>query len=259
MNVENLKSIRKWYLGVVIFHVIMMQIAYLILVSTFDFPEVLRRPPEDMLSLYMQNLSINVFAYYLFTLTGFSFIGVVFLLHHSFLKRGPVLSIASVFGVLTGFFQSFGFGRWAFLVPGIAEKYPNASDQGRETLLMILEAFHLYAGVLIGENLAFVCQGIWTILVSILILKMIELPKFLGWIGILSGLSVGGYSLEQFGGSFAFLGILNVSFQVTWLFWMIALGYFLLKIKEGERLVVSWRECLVLGCLYGGILANAYL
>ncbi len=259
MNIENLKTIHKWYFGVVIIHVIMMQIAYLILVANFDFPEVLRRPPGDMLSLYMQNLSSNVFAYYLFTLTGFSFIGVVILLHHSFFKRGTILSIASVFGVLTGVFQSFGFGRWAFLVPVIAKRYPDASDQVKETLLMILEAFHMYAGVLIGENLAFVCQGIWTILVSIAILKMIELPKFLGWMGVLVGIAVGGYSFEQFGGVFAFLGILNVSFQVTWLFWMMTLGYYFLKTKEGEQMVISWREYLVLGCLYGGMLMNSYL
>ncbi|MBF0290164.1 MAG: DUF4386 domain-containing protein, partial [SAR324 cluster bacterium] len=236
-----------------------MQVAYLILVTTFDFPEVLRRPPGEMLALYMQNLSTNVFAYYLFTLTGFSFIGVVILLHHSFLKRGTVFSIATVFGILTGFFQSFGFGRWVFLVPVIAERYPNATDQGKETLLMILEAFHLYAGVFVGENLAFVCQGIWTILVSIIILKMVELPKVLGWLGIVAGVSVGGYSLEQFGGGFAVLGELNVLFQVTWLFWMMALGYYLIKFKEGERRGLSWREYLVFGGLYGGFLMNAYL
>ncbi len=259
MNVKNVKTVRKWYFGVVIIHVIMMQIAYLVLVANFDFPEVLRRPPGEMLSLYMENLSINVFAYYLFTLTGFSFIGVVILLHHSFLKGGTILSIASVFGVLTGFFQSFGFGRWAFLVPAIAEKYPTASIQGKETLLMILEAFHMYAGVLIGENLAFVCQGIWTILVSIVILKTIELPRFLGWMGILVGIAVGGYSLEQFGGVFAILGMLNVSFQVTWLFWIMALGFYLFKIKEGENKILSLKEYVVLGGLYGGMLINSYL
>ncbi len=259
MYSEKMKTIRMWNLGVVIIHVIMMQAAYLILVANFDFPEVLRRPPGDMLSLYMQNLSINIFAYYLFTLTGFSFIGVVLLMHHSFFKRGTLFSIAAVFGVLTGMFQSFGFGRWAFLVPTIAEQYPNASAQGQETLLMILEAFHMYAGVLIGENLAFVCQGIWTILISIMIFKTIELPKFLGWLGMFVGIAVGSYSLEQFGGVFASLGILNVSFQVTWLFWMIILAYYLLKSKEGEQMTLSLKEYAVLGALYGGLLINSYL
>ncbi len=133
MKEQNLKKSRKWYLGMVLLHVTIMHVAYFMLSATSDFPEVLRRPPEALLSI------------------------------------GPI------FGVLTGIFQSLGFGRWAFLVPVIARRYSEASEQGQQSLLIVLEAFHSYAGVFIGENLAFICQGIWTFLVSIAIINSLSL------------------------------------------------------------------------------------
>ncbi len=258
MKTIDIKKIRKAYLGFTLFHVVIMHIAYFILSATFDFPEVLRRHPGDMLNLYTQNLSINILAYYLFTLSGLTFVGLVLILHYCFLERGPELTAASVFGVLTGVFQSFGFGRWAFLVPVIAARYREASEQGQQTLLMILEAFHAYAGVLVGENLAFVCQGIWTILISVSVIKRTALPRVLGQVGVVIGIFVGSYSLEQFGGVFAVLGILNVAFQIAWLLWLVTIGVYLIKTRDDTVGTIGWKGRVLLCCIYFVMLIISY-
>ncbi len=60
----------KTLLFITLLHVVVMHVAYFLLAANFDFPEVLRRTPAEMLGLYMQNQSIVQPAYYLFTLTG---------------------------------------------------------------------------------------------------------------------------------------------------------------------------------------------
>ena len=64
----------------VIIHIVMMLTAGVILIYTFDFPDILRENMETTLGLFHKNKTFTVPAYYLFTLTGISFMTIVLLL-----------------------------------------------------------------------------------------------------------------------------------------------------------------------------------
>ena len=67
--------------GLIMLHVIMMLTAGLILIFKFDFPDILRESMETTLELFYRNRQYTVPAYYLFTLTGISFMIIVLLLY----------------------------------------------------------------------------------------------------------------------------------------------------------------------------------
>ncbi|MCB1173147.1 MAG: DUF4386 domain-containing protein [Leptospiraceae bacterium] len=235
---------RTIFLLMTVIHVSLMHAAYFILVETFSFPEILRVPAEDMLAAFQAHAELNRGAYYLFTLSGFSFILVHIFLYHSFGRHSSIAAAGRTLAVIAGLLQSLGFGRWVFLVPWIADvtlTHPEQSD----TAVLILEAFHLYAGVLAGENLAFLAHGIAGILFCVHMLRDHSVPRFFAVSGIPVHAGIGLYSLEQFGGSFAALGPLNVVFQVFWLLWLLSTAVYLYR--GGRQLALiqpgKWGYC----------------
>lgn len=236
---------RKLFLIFTIFHIILMHIAYFILAETFQFPEILRKPAEIMLSAFMAKGSINLFSYYLFTLSGFTFIILHLFLYSSLENKSSLIEVGRTFAIIAGLLQALGFGRWVFLVPWIAETISNGSINN-ETSLLILEAFHRYVGLLVGENLAFLAHGISGIFFSIHLLREPSAPKFFGIIGIPIHFLIGMYSLEQFGGVFSGLGTWNVVFQVLWLEWLFFTALYLLLSKENQPKIIKTRDFIVM-------------
>ena len=225
---ESTRSAIALFLVTSIVHILLMHVAYFILVDTFQFPEILRAPTVDMLAAYIRELQVNRFAYYIFTLTGFTFVLMHVFLYASFERRGPLAEAGRTFAVLAGLLQALGFGRWVFLVPWIAEvSAGGGADQ--QSALLLLEAFHRYAGILAGENLAFVAHGIAGLAFSIHMLRERRVAPFLAWSGMPVHVLIGLYSLEQFGGSLAALGPLNVVFQVLWLVWLLFTAIYLYR------------------------------
>ncbi len=206
-----------------IVHVLLLFTAFSALAPAFGFPEVLRLPPEEILARFRERQALIVPVYYLFTCTGISFAGFAVLLHMTFKNESPALSAACcAAGVLTGFCQALGFIRWCFVVPALAETAldPAASPARREAAIVVFDAIHNYAGVAVGENLAFVLHGAWTAGIGLLLLRDRRFDRRLGPLGISIGAAIGLYSLEQFGGPFAFLGPLNVIMHDFWAVWL---------------------------------------
>ncbi|MCB1326648.1 MAG: DUF4386 family protein [Spirochaetales bacterium] len=217
-------------------HIVLMHVAYFILVDTFQFPEILRAPTVDMLAAYTRQLDINRFAYYVFTLTGFTFILMHLFLYSGFENRGPLAEVGRTFAVLAGLLQALGFGRWVFLVPWIADVV-QTNDPEQQSALLLLEAFHRYAGILAGENLAFVAHGIAGAAFSVHMLGEKRIAPVFAYLGIPIHALIGLYSLEQFGGSLAILGPANVVFQVLWLAWLLFTAIYLYRSRGNNTAI----------------------
>ncbi|MEQ8352916.1 MAG: DUF4386 family protein [Leptospiraceae bacterium] len=211
------REARTGFLIVVIVHLMLMHIAYFILTETFQFPEILRKPPNEMLNKFAATGELNRFAYYLFTLSGLTFALAYLFMGQSLYRKGYLATTGAFFAVLAGLMQALGFGRWVFLVPWIAD----LPVEKQQEALLILEAFHRYAGLLVGENLAFLAHGIGGAFMSVQILKNKSIPQFFGWVGLPIHTLIGIYSLEQFGGVFSGLGPFNIMIQILWLSWLL--------------------------------------
>jgi len=203
--------------AVLITHSVALVGAFFALAATFEFPGVLREPPLRILELFRANQDLVQSTYYVFTLTGVTFIVMAFCVHEATREKcGSWGRFALLAGVLAGITQAFGFIRWVWLVPSVASiaTDPSASAASQDAALVVFESFHQFAGVSVGENLSFLFQGLWTLALGVALLRHSD--RRLGLLGILSGASFVLYTAEQFGGPMAWLGDLNVLFHVAW-------------------------------------------
>jgi len=193
--------------------IVMSLAAYLGLVTVFGFPDVLRLPPLEILAAFRAEQTAVIIFYYLFAIAHLIFVAGVLALHRVLrVTDGPCLTIATAGGVLYGIAQAVGFLRWPILVPLFAEKAadPELTVGQADTLLLVLEAFHRYAGMAIGENLSFWGLAAWLIGCGVILMR----PPFYwpraGWLWVFAGLMVAIYTFEQLGGPFAILSPLLI-------------------------------------------------
>jgi Domain of unknown function (DUF4386) len=183
---------------------IMLNVANSILATNFDFPDILRQPPKNALTLYQKNQALIRPAYYIFALTGVLMIPISLLLHRILSNKNPMLlTVATTFGIITGIVQVLGFIRWVFLAPFLVSTYfdPNSSQATKDAVLVMQEAFNRYAGVAVGEHLGWLFTGIWLVLLGIFIAQNHAniLKPWMGYAIVSLGLMILVSSAEQFG------------------------------------------------------------
>jgi len=243
--------------GLIVTHFIAMNIAYWALSYYFDFPEILRRSPDEILALYRSNEMVVRTAYYLFTLTGLSLLAIAFYIFECSRQHSSLGRLAMIFGCIAGLFTSIGFVRWTFVIPEIARLYAAAALD--DPLLPALEAdlrlIHGFAGIAIGENLAFVLQGLWLLLLGFDLCANQQADKGLSLPCVGLGLLVLVYSLEQFGGVFSGLAQLNVYIQASWLVWMLMLARAMTKADRTATLRLDKTEYVVAAISLIGLLS----
>ena len=141
--------------------------------------------------------------------------------------------LAVVFGVLFGLTSSLGFVRWPFLMQHLGQMVATASPEQLDTIRIIYDSFHIYAGISVGENFAFWFEFLWMLLFSTSLLGKKEIfPKYMARIGQILGIGMLVYSMEQFGGIFSFLGPLNMIVHTAQLGWLLALAFCLFNVNS---------------------------
>ncbi len=205
-------------------HAALMLIAYFGLVAVFDFPDILRRPPAQILEKFQSGRPWVPGFYAAFTWSQIAFVCVVLALRERFGERPcSLLRAATHLGVLAGLTQAIGFARWPFVIGGLADGYAAHP----ETTLAILDAVHRTVGVAIGEHLFFCFEALWAIALGAHLLRRPE-PTHVSppaaALLVAIGAAIAVYSLEQFGGPFAALGPVNVLAHGALLFWLIGLA-----------------------------------
>ena len=123
---------------------------FFLLGRRFDYPDILRRPTEEILSRFQAGGVTLKLLWYGLMLTAALLAPLAVLLGQVLARDGlNVLPVATTIGVLAAVVQFLGLARWPFLVPGLARAYADpASSQGtREATRVAFEAFHRYLGV----------------------------------------------------------------------------------------------------------------
>jgi hypothetical protein len=195
----------------------------------FEYPDILRRPTEEILERFRQGGSSLIQLWWAFMLSGLLMISAVVLLSQT-LGFGGVLPVATTIGVLAGLVQMLGLLRWVYLVPSLARAHadPQATRAQREATAAIFRAFHQYLGIGVGEHLGYLLTGLWSILVGTNIVLGGPMPAWLGWSGITigAGLIVG--SAEFLGPNekkgWRLAGSAIPVLYIAWSLWLLALG-----------------------------------
>ena len=208
---------------------------FFLLGRRFDYPDILRRPTEEILSRFQAGGVGLKLLWYGFMLTAILLAPLAVLLGQVLARDGlAIVPVATTIGVLAAVVQFLGLARWPFLVPELARAYadPASSQATREATAAAFDSFHRYLGIGIGECLGYLLTGSWTLLVGIAMLQSSAFEAWLAWPGIIIGLFLILGSLE-FVGRFEEQGwklagtIVPITY-IAWSLWLILSGLVLL-------------------------------
>jgi Domain of unknown function (DUF4386) len=208
---------------------------FFLLGRRFDYPDILRRPTEEILSRFQAGGVTLKLLWYGLMLTAVLLAPLVVLLGQILARDGlEVVPVATTIGVLAAVVQFLGLARWPFLVPELARANadPASSQETREATRVAFEAFHRYLGVGIGECLGYLFTGAWTMLVGLAMLQSSTFEAWLAWPGIIIGLFLILGSLEFVGPfeqeGWKLAGVIVPIAYIAWSLWLILAGLVLL-------------------------------
>jgi hypothetical protein len=210
--------------------------AFFELGRVFDYPNILRKEPDEILRRFAAGGSGLLWRWHALLVSALAMLPLVALLA-VILGASPALTALSiVVGTAAALVQMLGLVRWPFAVPELARRYVAAAgpdaEATRRTIELVFATLHRFLGVGVGEHLGYLLTGLWTLLVAASILSTTVLP---GWLGV-AGLPIG---LALLVGVFEFVGpnekdgwplagtIVPIAY-VSWSLWLVALGVFVL-------------------------------
>lgn len=129
-------------------------VPYGILAGAFGYPDILRRPPGEILEAFAVGGDALVATWYAFGLAAALFVplAVAIALDAGRLARTPVAALtAAAAGALAGAMQAIGLFRWVFVVPGLAAAHADPATRAAAEGAFAL--IHAFAGVAVGEHL----------------------------------------------------------------------------------------------------------
>jgi hypothetical protein len=207
-------------------------LAFLALGRAFDYPNILRREPDEILRRFAAGGSGLILRWEALLLSALAMLPLVALLGISLGAPAPLTVAGVAVGSAAALVQALGLVRWPFAVPELARRYvaadgPDAAAT-RGAIVVAFATLHRLLGVGVGEHLGYLLTGSWTLLVAASILSTAVLPGWLGLVGIAIGVAllVGALEFvgpnEEFGWPLA--GTIVPIAYIAWSAWLIVLG-----------------------------------
>ena len=216
---------------------IAFNLAFFELGRSFDYPNILRKEPDEILRRFVTGGSGLILRWEALLLSALAMLPLSALLA-VVLAAPPALTVPSVVvGATAAIVQGLGLVRWPFAVPELARRYVAApagaaGDATRDTVATMFATLHRLLGVGIGEHLGYLMTGLWSLLVAASILSTAVLPAWLGVIGLPIGVALLIGTLEFVGSNerdgWALAGTIVPIAYIAWSVWLIALGVLLL-------------------------------
>jgi hypothetical protein len=215
---------------------IAFNLAFFELGRAFDYPNILRKEPDEILRRFAAGGSGLILRWEALLLSALAMLPLAVLLGAA-LAASPALTAASiVVGSAAALVQALGLVRWPFAVPELARRYVAAEGpegaSTRQSVEVTFATLHRLLGVGIGEHLGYLLTGLWTLLVAASVLSTAVVPGWLGLLGIAVGVAVLVGTLEFVGPNEArgwpLVGNIVPIAYIAWSVWLVALGIALL-------------------------------
>ncbi len=204
---------------------------FTMLARRFDYPDILRRPTDEILSRFREGGSSLILMWWALMASGGLLVASAVLVSIIVFGGSPAIStVALVVGVLAGLVQVIGLLRWVYLVPSLARTYFDtaSTDATRAATAVTFRAFHQFLGVGVGEHLGHLLTGAWTILVGIAVVRSGAVETWLGWAALPIGAGLIFASAEFLGPNeergWVLVGKSVPVLYVAWSVWLLAFG-----------------------------------
>ena len=207
-------------------------LAFIELGRAFDYPNILREPPDTILRRFDAGGAGLVLRWHALMVCALAMLPLSALLAVA-LGAGPALTVLAIvaFG-LSKLVQTLGLIRWPYAVPELARRYVAADGPDAEATRRMIEtvfaALHRLLGVGIGEHLGYLLTGLWTLLVAASIVSTGTVPVWIGFVGLPIGLALLVGSLEFVGPNerdgWHLAGVIVPIAYIAWSIWLVAIG-----------------------------------
>lgn len=211
---------------------IAFNVAFFELGRVFDYPNILRKEPEEILRRFAAGGPGLILRWEALLLSALAMLPLVAIVAVA-LEPPAMLALPSiVVGAAAALVQALGLVRWPFAVPELARRHAAADGPDaaatRRSIEVIFATIHRLFGVGIGEHLGYLLTGTWTLLTAAGVLATSVLPSWLGAIGIPIGVALLVGSLEFVGRNerrgWALAGTIVPVAYIAWSLWLMALG-----------------------------------
>jgi Domain of unknown function (DUF4386) len=208
-------------------------VAATVLSSTFDWPDILREPPDVVLPAFVAGGTSLVWTWFAVAWTYAILLVPILLLPAALGRRDdPVLRAATFVGAASVLLSLIGFLRWVFVVPSLADTYNAGNPSTQAAVAAAWTAQHQFGGALLGEHLGQLLAIAWSITVSVLVLRTGILWRWVGWAGLVASvlyLTGQGDILATAVPSFPVWDLGGLLGSTLWGLWVIALGVAVLR------------------------------
>jgi hypothetical protein len=222
---EGLRRVTGWLL---VIGAVTFAVAATILSSTFNWPDILREPPDVVLPEFIDGGTSLVWTWFAVAWTYAILLVPILLLPAAISRRDdPVLRAATFVGAASVLLGLIGFLRWVFVVPPLADSYTTGDATTQAAVAAAWMAQHQFGGALLGEHLGQLLAIGWSITVSIVLLRTGILWRWVGWAGLVASLlylTGQGDILATAVPSFPIWDLGGLLGSTLWGLWVIALG-----------------------------------
>jgi hypothetical protein len=218
--------------GLLIAMPILFNLFFGLLQARFDYPDILRRPPDEVLRRFAAGGPGLIALWYGFALTPALFLPAAVLLRRALGRdQAAYLDLATPLAIAASLVQLLGLLRWPFLVPALAQLYadPTTDAATRSATIAVFVAFHQYLGVAIGEHLGYLFTAAWTAVISAAMFGSPHFRSWWGWLGLMAAVGILAGLLEPVGVAVA--GPINALSYILWSVWLIGTGVALLRFR----------------------------
>ena len=208
-------------------------VVFVALARTFDYPDVLRRPTEQVLARFRAGGTGLVLLWWAFAMCAVLFVPTSVLLVSGMAEvDGSLRTTIVAIGVLAAVVQLIGLVRWSFVVPWLAREASTATPARAEAIDVAFQVLNRSLGVAVGEHLGYLLTGVWTVLTGVGMLAPGGLPGWLGVVALPIGTALVVCSAEFVGpferDGWRLAGALTPVAYAAWSVWLLVVGVLLL-------------------------------
>ena len=215
---------------------ICFNLAFFELGRAFDYPNILRREPDEILRRFAAGGAGLIVRWEALLLSALAMLPLVAFLAAALGASVAITATSIVVGSAAALVQVLGLVRWPFAVPELARRYVAAEGPDgaatRRSIELVFATLHRLLGVGVGEHLGYLLTGLWTLLVALSILSTTVVPGWLGLVGIPIALAMLIGTLEFVGPNeergWPLAGKIVPIAYIAWSLWLVALGIALL-------------------------------
>lgn len=203
-------------------------VPYTILTITFDYPGILREDTGIILKKFHQGGASLIFTWLAFASLGLPLIAAYTLIGQKLESKMQHIRWVTAIAIISGIVQIIGLLRWVFVVPVLATEYVTAASASKQEAIEIsFKVIHQFGGVLLGEHLGQLFTIIWTVFISLSLLKAEIIPKWLalwGWLASFIYLLAQTELLATVIPVFPVISFAGFLGSTLWLLWLVLTG-----------------------------------